>query len=699
MRTTSAYKRLSRRNGVLLAVLAAVVLAALAPGLNPEASYAAAGKVTVVGSVAKVRPTDQPTGTSEARLTAAKNEFESFQIVVQAGSSAPLHNLKVALGKPLTGPGGKIPAANVTIYREAYYNVQQPSDQEGASGLWPDALIPTVDRFFHEPRNAFPIEVPAGENRVAWVDVLVPRGTAAGTYDGSIRVTAQGLDVTVPVHLTVRNFTLPSTSSLTSAFAMGWDDACRATYGQSCFAPGRSDEDGWRLNSLYARAALDNRITISYPQYQPLTLTSTRNRDFFRQYTLPLLKGTAPTRLPGAKLTAFQVDNNNSSFLAAWKAEAESQGFANRAFVYACDEPGADQTSWDTCKQAANAAHQVWPGVPILVTASIQNANMFNATGSINRLVVLVNEMDDKPGNPNAGNQRGNYDAFLNSNPSNQVWFYTSCMSHGCEPNPAVKEQCQSSPSSSATSDPYFNGWPGYVIDEPASEARAMGWLSFLYRTSGELYFQTTHCLQTAWMAQYAFGGNGDGTLFYPGNPNIIGGTNSVPIESTRLKLIRDGYEDYEYLNILADRGQRSQALNVVEDLFPADSANGGNMYHTSQSGARVQDARRQLAQLIQKGTGSIVPLSPAPGSSIRDRTPTVKATVKDTHSNLAKSDIRLSIDGRRQATFAYDRATDRLTYTPGSNLSLGRHTVTIASTDASGIDFSRSWSFKIVRQ
>jgi hypothetical protein len=572
----------------------------MAPGLTPETGYAAAGKVMVVGSAVKVRPTAQPNGTSEARLSAAKNEFESFQVVVQAGSTAPLRDLKVARGKPLTGPGGKIPAANITIYREAYYNVQQPSDQEGASGRWPDALIPTVDPFFREPRNAFPVEVPAGENRVAWVDVLVPRGTAAGTYDGSLKVTAQGLDVTVPVHLKVQKFTIPSTSSITSAFAMGWDDACRAAYGQSCFsAPGRTDEDGWRLNSLYARAALDNRITISYPQYQPLTTTSTRNRDFFRQYTLPLLKGTAPTRLAGAKLTSIQVDNNNSSFLSAWKAEAESQGFADRAFVYACDEPGSDQASWDTCKQAANAAHQVWPGVPVLVTASIQNANQFNATGDINRLVVLVNEMDDKAGMPNAGNQRGDYNAFLGLNAQNRVWLYTSCMSHGCEPDSAVREQCQSSPAGPATGDPYFNGWPGYVIDEPASQARATGWLSFLYRTSGELYFQTTHCLPTAWTAQYAFGGNGDGTLFYPGNPNNIGGTNPIPIESMRLKLIRDGYEDYEYLKILADRGQRKQALNIVKNLFPVESVDGGNMYHTNKSNARVQEARRQLAQLI----------------------------------------------------------------------------------------------------
>ena len=59
------------------------------------------------------------------------------------------------------------------------------------------------------------------------------------------------------------------------------------------------------------------------------------------------------------------------------------------------------------------------------------------------------------------------------------------------------------------------------MIDEPASEARAMGWPSFLYRTSRQLYFQTTHCLQTAWTAQDAFGGNGDGTLFYSGRPRF----------------------------------------------------------------------------------------------------------------------------------------------------------------------------------
>jgi hypothetical protein len=40
--------------------------------------------------------------------------------------------------------------------------------------------------------------------------------------------------------------------------------------------------------------------------------------------------------------------------------------------------------------------------------------------------------------------------------------------------------------------------------------------------------------------------------LFYPGRPDRIGGRTDIPIESIRLKLIREGMEDYEYLALLA---------------------------------------------------------------------------------------------------------------------------------------------------
>jgi hypothetical protein len=135
-----------------------------------------------------------------------------------------------------------------------------------------------------------------------------------------------------------------------------------------------------------------------------------------------------------------------------------------------------------------------------------------------------------------------------------------------------------------------MTAWPGYGIDESASGARAMGWLAFLYGAKGQLYFKATHCLRTAESAQYAHGGNGDGTLFYPGDPATIGGEEWIPLESMRLKMIRDGLEDYEYLKLLADRQQTSAAMRIAKGLFPA-------MYASSRSDAEVQAGRRDLAR------------------------------------------------------------------------------------------------------
>ena len=295
-----------------------------------------------------------------------------------------------------------------------------------------------------------------------------------------------------------------------------------------------------------------------------------------------MLNGTAPTTLPGAELTSIQVDNG--TWLPGWRDEANAQGFADRAFVYACDEPNTSAGAWRSCIKQANLALSKWPQVSILITTTIDNADRFGATSLIDTMVPIVNEMHDKPGTGSgySGNQRPNYDAFL-ADPRNRLWMYTSCETEGCAGDPST--------------DPYWVGWPGYPIDEPASEARAMGWLSFLYRTAGELYYATDVKLSTAWTDQFAFGGNGDGTLFYPGTPAMVGGTDPIPIESMRLKLIRDGYEDFEYLTYLGHHGLRAQALAIVKGLFPA-------MYRTAATDAQVQDAHLQLANLVAAVAG-----------------------------------------------------------------------------------------------
>ena len=568
-------------------------------------------KVSVADSLATVQ-LDQPTPTvgvsSQASLMAATNEFESFQVVVDAGSA--LRGVEVLSGKALRGPGGAvIPAGNLTFYREVAYRVgtpaKPPSDSEGGPGLWPDALIPARDYFYGERRSAFPVDIPAGKKLVAWIDVLVPERQRSGTYRGSVLVRdSSGVISDVPLTLRVLGFSIPSTTSLSSAFGLDWSKLCRAFTGNDqC---GGDLNKRWELDSLFARAGLENRITLSIPvptdsDSPPRTGAQQR---LFARYVVPLIQGRERSlRLRGARLDSLGISwnclNADARCLQGWGQLAQKYGFAGRLFFYVCDEPTNDANLWRICRQRAARADRQWPGVRKLVTTTIQDARQFGGgpggQGSllhhIDILVPIVNEVAGVKGTDVYGNQRPKYNPYLTERRDGvrkTLWLYTSCESYGCTGAPINSRLSV--------------GWPGYAIDEPASEARATGWLAFEYGISGELYYQTASRLPSAWTDQYQEGGNGDGTLFYPGTPNgagggpAIGGHHDIPIESIRLKRIRDGREDYEYLRILAARGRQAGAMKVVRGLFGPPSV---AMHNSAVDPAKLNKARRKLATMI----------------------------------------------------------------------------------------------------
>ena len=159
-------------------------------------------------------------------------------------------------------------------------------------------------------------------------------------------------------------------------------------------------------------------------------------------------------------------------------------------------------------------------------------------------------------------------------------------MSHGC-----------------GGSSSYFTGWPSYMVDASAVRNRAMQWLDFKYQATGELYWDTTYAYLSGdpWTSVWEFDGNGDGTLFYPGTPAKIGGTTHVPVASIRLKMIREGMEDYEYLTLLSDLGDAGLAAQIVNDLFPSASK-------TEQSAASLMAARERIAKRILELRGTPIP-------------------------------------------------------------------------------------------
>lgn len=83
--------------------------------------------------------------------------------------------------------------------------------------------------------------------------------------------------------------------------------------------------------------------------------------------------------------------------------------------------------------------------------------------------------------------------------------------------------------------------------------------------------------------------------------------------------------------------------------------------------------------------------------SIIRDTTPTIKVTVKDNLTNLAKGNVRLYVNGKQvpAAKYSYSRATDQLVYN-SPKLARGKKTVKIVATDAAKNVGARSWYFTI---
>ncbi|MDC4206543.1 MAG: DUF6067 family protein [Candidatus Manganitrophus sp.] len=548
------------------------------------------------------------TNQTSAVLKAAKNEFEAFQLIVSA-DSGNLSGVDVAVGD-LTGPNGSlIPGSAVMIYKAAFINITTLSTTEGRLGFWPDALIPKRDEYTREVRNAFPFSVTSGRNQPVWIEIYVPQDAAPGLYRGTATVTAANqAPVVVPIELTVWNFVLPSTATVRTAYSI---DYHLIPIGHGL---GSAYLNYLDLIKTYAKANLLHRIT---NDYLPGPHIVSGGWDAFTDRFGPLMDGTERFpggKLPGAKMTSYRMSiwaqETNVTFLRDIAQRAAARGWIDRLFAYTWDEPKPDQPAqWQTIKDRARALHQADPRLRSLVTTSIQGAGDFGITqcGSprvepcIDLFTPTIRYMDNKPtgrepgsevpgGAETIGNQRSKYGP--------ETWWYQACGSHGC----GIIGGGQYDPEG------YHTGWPTFMIDLPAMFNRVMQWQTFKYNLQGELYFDMVYAYgqRDPWGSQYDFGGNGDGTLYYPGTPAKIGGTTHIPIESIRLKLLREGMEDYEYMNLLAKLGDGDYAERQVDTVVT-------RTYDWSRNPADLYRARENMALQILSHDGSG---EPVPGTA-----------------------------------------------------------------------------------
>jgi Tol biopolymer transport system component len=95
----------------------------------------------------------------------------------------------------------------------------------------------------------------------------------------------------------------------------------------------------------------------------------------------------------------------------------------------------------------------------------------------------------------------------------------------------------------------------------------------------------------------------------------------------------------------------------------------------------------------------TITDLQPTPNSSTPERKPKIEAAVRDDHTELLKEDVNLTLDKKQITTFTYNQGTDKLSYTPPKNLSVGNHTVKIVAKDAEGLNSTQTWTFSVSRR
>jgi hypothetical protein len=432
----------------------------------------------------------------------------------------------------------RIDRSNVTLYREHYVYINRSSPDRGGpnnpmgAGWYPDALIPFQDRSGADlsgALDAVPFDLADAKNEVIWVDVFVPWTTPSGKYHGEILVTSAQGDVEVPVSLWVWDFALPRQPSLDTAFLL------------------------WNAQTLEAqKELLRHRV-------QPLEIAPEYQDVLIDHYGL---KSTSLGFWSGADINTCTLSpapsvNTIQSEMSRYRPELQLYNFTGDE-IDDCVGVRAALREWGRNLHLAGAANQN------LVVMVPHPALFDDGTGSgrsaVDIWVVLPKDYDKHISYIERAKAKGD-----------EVWSYNAL-----------------------AQDSYSPKW---LIDFAPIDFRIMpGFISQSLGLEGVLYWRVDRWKIDPWNEVNNvgdFGSHnypGEGMLVYPGE--AVGLPGSV-VASMRLKWLRDGVDDFDYVELLRRRGEGEWALALAGSIAP-DWAN-----WTRDIGA-LEATRTALAERLQ---------------------------------------------------------------------------------------------------
>lgn len=554
-------------------------------------------------------------------LYGMQNEMVSFQVHVRP--TLAISSLTITLSNLTNAQTGTVISSATTDvigYREYFTPVSTISSRGAAymqvQGNYPDALIPAIDPYYHQTTNAWPTSVSSNTTQSAWFDVHIPTSAPSGYYLGTVTVSSGSVVLsTMPVVVAAWAWIMPSTATLGMVGSgFGYNVMCDVSYGGTgnCgnYPGSGGGSDGantmqWIDGTVQM---LDNRYGIDYPS------NIYPESGSFSSYVTnigPLISGTqahVKGILPGAALPIVAI--NNITFTSGeWQnyvTNFHSNGWDTntpyyKPFYYLCDEPPSG-CSWSTLIANSTTTRTFsTPVIPNLVTTDMADALTNGATNEIDWMTPIINNLA-----PTSGDLRYTYNTWLSTNVygvTRRIGSYNDCESAGTCGDGTI------GPSSTPA-------WPNRHIDGFPVANRAMEWMMFKDTVSYELYFSvdcnaTSDCggNVSVWQNAYQFGCNGDGSIVYPSSPTVVAVSTPIWVPTMRLKYYRDGEQDYEYMNKLANDGKSALVWTEINSWIISASS-----YTLTNSG--LENARLAMGWAIHQET--YPPATPIPAVTFK---------------------------------------------------------------------------------
>ena len=468
----------------------------------------------------------------------AGNEYESVQLLV-APRGADLEDVRVRVDGDLTScanrgsgaPAASFSAANIACDVTGYVKTtRQPPYKVGEAvstnaapsyvrttrrpvlGWWPDPILGFLDG----------VAIRDMDVQSFWIRVRCPAGQPAGTYRGTLLVSAKGVEtVRVPFTVRVNGFTLGRTSALPLA----------VTFGPSANTQHESPE-----TIAYAAALRADPLA-------PINIWRKHRREwvtFLADYLIPydsLYHGSDTNRLDAIRQLKEEgrtgwfnlgywsyPKSTNEVDMAKWRERtiprlkkfyegAKKIGVQDYAYVYGCDE--VHKEYFPAIRAAVGEIKKALPGVPVSTTAYDHEFGVDTPLDVMDWFTPLTPKFDSEK-------------AAKSRAAGHQVWWYICCGPHA----------------------PHAN----MFIECPAIEGRLlMGAQTVRQRPDGFLYYQISiwnskRCITsgpfTDWDPR-------SWTKYYGDGSWTCVGPDGTPLPTIRLENFRDGLEDYAYALLL----------------------------------------------------------------------------------------------------------------------------------------------------